>query len=211
MGRFSEQLWGDSPERDHLATGNLFFATGLGRNLNPVGGTVGVGLSYNSQSRAGYGLRGSYGVDANGNGLLDPSETQLARLDPLVSFNWLDRSPGQSVAADNFAAAWDGFIRVPQLSNGVGLHTWTFAGGHDDKMSIMLERVSRDTWARWPNTKVRTGPIRCRAHSIKPTSSIGSYPDDGIQPSHDAKTKITTIDQKNSGTAMPRKVVTEIT
>ena len=122
----------------NLATGNLFVAGGAGRSIATVGGTLGVGLSYNSQDRSNLGLRGQYGPDTNANGVLDASEVTLSRVDPLVSFNWGIGSPGDSVPVDGFAATWDGYMRVPQLSGGTGTHSWRFAGGHDDNETISL-------------------------------------------------------------------------
>ena len=125
----------------NLATGNLFFAGGTGKSMATVGGSVGVGLAYNSQDMSAQGLYGEYGVDTNNDGVLQAGEVQLSRIDPLVSFDWTTGSPGEAVAVDNFAARWSGYLRVPQLSGGAGTHVWKFAGGHDDSVTIKITRA----------------------------------------------------------------------
>ena len=144
----------------NLATGNLFVAGGAGKTINTVGGTIGVGLSYNSQDRSVFGLRGQYGTDTNANDILDSSEVLLSRVDSLVSFDWGSGSPGASVPVDNFAASWDGYMRVPQLSGGSGTHVWRFAGGHDDKVTIKVTGTGSpgSTLSQTTPTTVFTGP-----------------------------------------------------
>lgn len=122
----------------NLATGNLYFSGGTGKSIATVGGTVGVGISYNSQDRSSQGLRGQYGQDTNADGVLSDSEATLSRIDQLISFDWGLGSPGESVNADNFLARWTGYMRMPSL--GAGTHSWKFAAGRDDAVTIKITR-----------------------------------------------------------------------
>ena len=131
----------------NLATGNLFIAAGAGRSIATVGGTVGVGLSYNSQDRSSRGLLGQYWVDDNANGLLDAAEVRLARVDHQISFDWINGSPGESVPTE-FRARWTGYMQVPTMGAANGTldpggsgrywHSWVFGGGHDDNLAISV-------------------------------------------------------------------------
>jgi PA14 domain len=120
----------------NLATGNLFFTVPPAKSIATVGGNAGVSMSYNSQDRSKRGLRGQYWVDnPPANGVLDAGEISLTRIDPLVSFNWVDKSPGE-LGSNDFRAKWTGFMRLP--SAGAGNHTWVFGGGHDENMKVTV-------------------------------------------------------------------------
>lgn len=121
------------PVSVNLATGNLVFSAGA-PGMNTVGGSVGVGFTYNSQDRTNQGLTGSYWTDANSNGVLDATEVALRRTDPVPSFDWSTLEPSPSVPVD-FRVRWTGYITPP--SN----QAWTFGADHDDQTTVKITPV----------------------------------------------------------------------
>jgi RHS repeat-associated protein len=121
----------------NLATGNVFFSTGLGPAINTAGGPLSVGLSYNSNDRSNEGLTAEYYVEDTSPGHSpgpDFDEIVLQRVDRLPVFDWSDRSPAPSVPADGFRVRWTGFMRVPNVAG-----DWQFAGGHAGPLEITVD------------------------------------------------------------------------
>jgi RHS repeat-associated protein len=121
------------PVTVNLASGNVFYTTGLGRSIESVGGPISAGLTYNSNDRSSLGLTGTYYIDANSDDVPQESEIVLSRTDRLPVFDWGASSPAASVPADQFKVRWTGFLRVPNQPG-----DWLFAGGHDDRVTIKI-------------------------------------------------------------------------
>ncbi len=128
-------MQGAGPVQVNLATGNVFLAGAAGKSIATVGGTVGVGYSYNSQDRSGAGLKGTYYVDTGGVVGPDPSEVKLVRVDGLPSFDWGAGTPAESISSGPFKVRWEGYVRIPASG------AWKFAGGSGsgDTVTITLD------------------------------------------------------------------------
>ena len=114
----------------NLANGNLVVAA-AGPQLAAVGGTAGVGLTYNSEARNPSGLLGTYTQDFAGNGFHDDPVT-LQRVDPALAFNWGTASLVPPTAADRWFVRWTGFI-TPPVSG-----TYEFGAWADDGFRVWI-------------------------------------------------------------------------
>lgn len=163
------------PVSVNLASGNVFYATELGRTIQAVGGPISAGLNYNSHDQTNVGLTGTYYVDADADNQPDPDEIVLSRTDRLPIFDWGTKAPAESVPADGFKVRWTGYIRIPNIAG-----DWTFAGGHDDRIKITINgqtaydhtsTVALDDPAGFTGTATPTRPTPPISRSTAPGRS----------------------------------------
>jgi len=121
------------PASVNLATGNVAVATGS-PTFATVGGNIGLSYTYNSSTPTVNGLQGSYfnGKDANG----PTGPAKFIRNEAPISFDWGTSAPAPWVAADNFAARWEGYIQVPQTGS------WELGASSDDGVRIWVDTGS---------------------------------------------------------------------
>jgi YD repeat-containing protein len=103
----------------NLANGNLYLSAS-GHGVASVGGSLAVGLTYNSQLATSAGLVGSYYQETDRNWVVDTSSGELpslVRVDSAFDMAWNSGSgvaaapPG--LVADQFMASWAGYLTVP--------------------------------------------------------------------------------------------------
>lgn len=114
------------PASIDLATGNLT-TSNSSHSISALGGSIGVGLDYNSPQRSRPGLVGEYWNNATRSG--NPT---IKRVDTDVDFDWANGSPGSGVGADSFSARWTGYFTAPTTG------TYYFGGQVDDDYTIYL-------------------------------------------------------------------------
>lgn len=115
------------PVNVDLATGNLT-TSAKSHSISALGGSLGVGLDYNSPQRSRQGLVAQYWNNTSFSG--SPAVT---RVEPNIDYNWNTSSPyAGMIAADNFSTRWSGYFVAP--------YTGTFALGcvGDDSVKIAL-------------------------------------------------------------------------
>ena len=101
------------PTAVNLANGNLFVPTAL-PSFKAVGGSLGLGLAYNSEKPTNQGLTGYYFNDTNGNHAFDSWEQpQLTRIDSTVAFDWKGGSAYPGLNSTNLLVRWQGLVSVP--------------------------------------------------------------------------------------------------
>jgi len=125
------------PVTVNLANGNANVSFSS-PTINTVGGSMGMGFTYNSLQPTQSGLLGRY-YDAIPVGGGAPTLTFtdktpiLTRVDPAIDFSWPDTvSPGPGVAADNFLARWTGYIHLATAG------TYTFGAKRDDGTKVTI-------------------------------------------------------------------------
>ncbi len=124
------------PVSADLATGNL--STGAASHSSvALGGSLGVGLSYNSPLRSRNGLVGQYWNNDTFSG-----SAALTRVDQNIDFNWDTGSPSSgTIQNDGFAARWEGYFVAPQTG------TYQFGSDVDDGCKIWINsQVVLDAW-----------------------------------------------------------------
>ncbi|HSE29550.1 MAG TPA: PA14 domain-containing protein [Candidatus Saccharimonadales bacterium] len=95
-----------------IATGNLT-TSNASHSVSALGGSLGVGMSYNSPMQSRQGLYGEYWNNTNFSG-----NPVLGRVDPEVDFKWGNGSPATgAVNADNFAVRWTGYFVAPSTGD----------------------------------------------------------------------------------------------
>jgi large repetitive protein len=162
------------PVTVNLASGNLSVSTGTPQ-LPTVGGTVGMGLTYNSKAGQRSGLVGSYyagrGPGDDGRIALG-EEPVLVRDDGAVSFQWWGGSPDPvgPLGADDFRIRWEGYLTVPETGN------YTFGGTHDDGLKVTVNtRVAYDRWSYPGDLGVRMGSTTVALTAGVPVPIIVDY------------------------------------
>lgn len=120
------------PVNVDLATGNLTTAASS-HTTQALGGTIGVGLDYNSPQRSRAGLVGEYWSVPSGYPGGAPSRpADLTRVDQNVDFDWGSGAPASSITNSWFFARWSGYFVAPVSG------TYYFGGQADDAMSIYV-------------------------------------------------------------------------
>ncbi len=118
-----------------LATGNL--TTGAkSHSIAALGGSLGIGLDYNSPQRSRQGLVAQYWNNTTFSG-----NPVLTRVEPNVDYNWNTGSPYTGmVTTDNFSARWSGYFVAPYTT------TYTMGCVGDDTVKVTLNsQVVLDT------------------------------------------------------------------
>ena len=99
------------PVRVNLASGNVV-AAHASPQFPTVGGSVGVGFTYNSAARIN-GLVGDYYANP-GTGAFPTTPPTMSRRDPNVAFYWgPDSPPSPTVASGNYMVRWTGNLTTP--------------------------------------------------------------------------------------------------
>ena len=133
------------PAKVNLTNGNLVVGTSS-PSFSTAGGDLGVSYSYNAKAEPTGGLTGSY-YDLS---FLPPAshtpsssdQPELVRRDPVVSFNWGTGKPWSKLAADNYYAAWTGYLTAPTTG------TYNLGAQCDDGARITLNgSVRLDSWS----------------------------------------------------------------
>ncbi len=114
------------PVNVDLATGNMFTSE-ASHSTTALGGSLGIGLEYNSPVMSRMGLVGEY----FSNGTLSGNPV-VTRVDQAVNFDWQTDSPGAGVPADNFSARWTGYFVAPKTGQ------YNFGGTADDAMKVIV-------------------------------------------------------------------------
>ena len=128
-GKDSTQAYDDlGPVSVDLATGNMT-TSAASHTSSALGGSLGVGLDYNSPVRSRTGLIGEYFNNTTFSGT--PS---LTRVDQSVDFSWGAGSPSDgTVNVNNFSARWQGYFVAPETG------TYYFGGSHDDGFKVWVD------------------------------------------------------------------------
>lgn len=115
------------PLSANLATGNAYTSTGS-HSIGALGGTIGVGLDYNTPAKSQNGLDATY-YNENNNGRF----YAMNRTDPNVDYEWGGGSPKPgTVTGDNFTVNWTGYFIAPTTG------TYTFGSINDDRYTFRL-------------------------------------------------------------------------
>jgi RHS repeat-associated protein len=114
------------PINADLATGNIFTSE-ASHSTAALGGSLGIGLDYNSPVMSRSGLVGEY---FNNTGL--SGTPVLTRVDRVIDFDWQSASPSPEVVADNFSARWSGYFVAPKTGS------FQFGGTNDDNMKVTV-------------------------------------------------------------------------
>ncbi len=121
------------PVVTNLFNGNA--TVGLGsRAFAAVGGSIGLGYTYNSQAPAKSGLRGFY-YNVAQPAFPPPTSKQLelTRTDPQVEFDWGTKGPfPPAVHGTNYQVRWQGLVTAPAAGS------YWFGGIHDDGLQITV-------------------------------------------------------------------------
>lgn len=118
-----------------LATGNVT-TSASSHTSSALGGSLGVGLNYNSPLRSRNGLVGQYWNNNNFTG--DPAVT---RVDQNIDVTWDTGAPAAGVNADNFTVRWKGHFIAPQTG------AYQFGTNSDDGCKIWVNnQLILDGW-----------------------------------------------------------------
>lgn len=118
----------------NLATGNAVVED-TSHTMSALGGSIGVGLNYNTPQRAKKGLKAEYWNIPAGRAFTDgtPAGTpNLVRTDPDINFNWGTAGPGTNIGSDNWYSKWTGKMVVPRTGS------YTFGVGVDDNAAVFI-------------------------------------------------------------------------
>jgi len=144
------------PVSADLATGNLT-TSNSSHSSAALGGSLGIGLDYNSPVKSRPGLVGEYfnNSDLSGNPV-------VTRVDPAIDFNWLNGAPSGGMASDNFTARWTGYFVAPETG------TYQFGCHADDGVRIWVNnQLLFDNWT-WCGGPTWGGSISLTAGQIVP-------------------------------------------
>ncbi|HSX42815.1 MAG TPA: PA14 domain-containing protein [Candidatus Saccharimonadales bacterium] len=142
------------PVEANLATGNLTTSNQT-NSLAALGGTLNLGLDYNSPQRSNTGLVGQYWNDSSGTMVFPSTAPALTRVDSNIGFDWGTGSPYSGIInPDHFLARWTGYFVAPQSG------TYQFGTSSDDRSRIFLNGSSTayvDGWSANPSNLFGTG------------------------------------------------------
>lgn len=124
------------PVKVNLASGNALVGIAT-PTFSTVGGTVGLGLTYNSNAPSRGGLVGSYYADDNANLKIDSTEKPaVVRRDTQVAFDWGNASGHpQALPQDHLITTWTGYVTVPVA----GTYYFGASVATDDGVSIVVK------------------------------------------------------------------------
>ncbi len=113
-----------------LATGNL--STGAATHSEAaLGGSLGVGLTYNSPVRSRPGLVAQYWNDTAHNSTFTGNPL-VTRVEPNVNISWGSGSPDPAITSDYFLGRWSGYFVAPRTA------TYQFGVTADDIARIYV-------------------------------------------------------------------------
>lgn len=123
-----------------LATGNM--STGNATHSSAaLGGSLGVGMSYNSPVRSKPGLTAQYWNDTNQNQTF-VGNPLVTRTDPAINYYWGNGSPDPAINSDYFLGRWTGYFTAPVTGN------YQFNIGADDRCRLWVNsQLILDSWS----------------------------------------------------------------
>lgn len=121
------------PVNVNLATGNVS-TSASSHSSTALGGSLGIGLSYNTPLKSRNGLVGEYwNVAANYSGGAPTSTPVVTRVDQNVNFDWDSGSPSSGVIGDDwYYARWSGYFIAPTTGS------YQFGGHNDDTLDVYV-------------------------------------------------------------------------
>jgi RHS repeat-associated protein len=118
----------------NFGTGNTTMSASS-HTMNALGGSMGVGLEYNSPLMSRPGLVASYFNNGNLSG-----SPVLTRNEGNVEFNWQLGSPAPGyLGNDNFSARWEGYFIAPETA------TYQFGATNDDNVTVTVNNTQAYT------------------------------------------------------------------
>jgi RHS repeat-associated protein len=118
-----------------LATGSASMSTST-HGISALGGSIGVGLSYNSPAKSQRGLTGEYWNLSASYPFASGAPTttpKLIRNDPNINFDWSTGTPDPSINSDWFYVRWKGFFVAPVAG------TYYFGSTVDDAVAVYVD------------------------------------------------------------------------
>jgi RHS repeat-associated protein len=150
-----------------LANGNATVSVGT-HAVSAVGGSLGVGLSYNSQATVHHGLWGQYYPELDRNWTVDQGEAPaLVRVDPSLDMRWNQGAfpkspPGLPVA--QFMISWTGYVVVPAGTPG-GAYALGVEADDASRVTVGGTTIYND----WPASHgASTSPVWLPAVTLTP-------------------------------------------
>jgi RHS repeat-associated protein len=130
-GKDATQAYDDAgPISVDQATGNVTTSESS-HSMAALGGSMGLGLTYNSPVRSRPGLVGEY-WDI-GDGGIPSTPPLLTNVDGAIDFDWGTGSPAPAViGSDRFGMRWTGYLIAPTAG------TYTFGGHNDDLLVVKV-------------------------------------------------------------------------
>jgi RHS repeat-associated protein len=116
-----------------LATGNFSTSTKT-HSIAALGGTIGLGLNYNSPQRSRPGLVAQFWNDPGQTRTIPSTAPMVTRVDPDINFPWGSNSgpyPGL-ISNDDFVARWSGYFVAPQTG------TYQFGTSSDNQSKVYV-------------------------------------------------------------------------
>jgi len=119
-----------------LATGNAT-TSAESHSMSALGGKIGLGLTYNTPTKAKNGLVGQYwNVPANYSGGVPTGTPNITRTDQDINYNWPSgSSPDPAIQNDWFYARWQGYFVAPTTG------TYQFGANADDSTEIYVNNL----------------------------------------------------------------------
>lgn len=143
-----------------FATGNVTTSAGS-HGISALGGTLSLGLDYNSPLRSRQGLVGDYY-----NGTAFSGTPILTRVDPNIKFDWAAGSPSTGlVNTDNFVVRWNGYFVAPATG------TYQFGTTSDNGSRVYVNDLVTpylDQWAALPTQVYGSGTVALTAGQVIP-------------------------------------------
>ncbi|HET7302106.1 MAG TPA: PA14 domain-containing protein, partial [Candidatus Saccharimonadales bacterium] len=141
-GKDKTQTYDDvGPLSANLATGNAYTSTSS-HSIGALGGSIGIGLDYNTPAKTINGLDATY-YNENNNGRF----LAMTRHDPNIDYEWGNGSPKPgTVTSDNFTVNWTGYFIAPQTGS------YTFGGINDDRYVFTLADANNSEIYRFDHT-----------------------------------------------------------
>lgn len=133
-GKDSTQTFDSAGAADvNLATGNLT-TSGKTHSIAALGGTVGLGMEYDSPQRSRQGLVGEYwNLPGSWSGTPPTSAPNVTRVDQRIDFPWGEDSALPVVVNNDwFYSRWTGYFVAPATG------TYYFGAHADDQMKVIV-------------------------------------------------------------------------
>ena len=135
----------------NLANGNVSTSFSS-RTVSTLGGAMGFGFNYNSETVSNAGLTGTYYSYTSNPSGTNPATSftasgvaqVLQRTDPNIGFNWGSTPPSPSVPVGGYLAQWTGSINPPNISSST-----TYQFGFQGTGSAALYFGSTDAINQW--------------------------------------------------------------
>ncbi|HEX8182198.1 MAG TPA: PA14 domain-containing protein [Candidatus Saccharimonadales bacterium] len=149
-----------------LATGNVTTSNNT-HSVSALGGSLGLGLEYNSPVRSRNGLTAQYWNDAANCACFPSTAPAVTRVDGAVDSDWLGGSPQPgTISNDHFLARWQGYFVAPLDG------TYKFGADADDGVRIFVNNETTAKLDSWgyssPTLRFGTDSVQLTAGQIIP-------------------------------------------